>query len=148
MLSLEELLTIHSTLLTHLRDTKPDYIVIEVADGIFQRETRMLLESPEFCRSIDHMFFAATGGMSAECGVRHLRQYGLPLRATAGLLTQSQLAMREAEESTSLPCLSIDRMMNGEALELLRAGRAQQTKQLPRASRAGVPPLFAQPQVA
>lgn len=119
----EELLAIHRTLLSHLRAADPDYIVLEIADGIFQRETRMLLESDDFRDDIDHVFFAASDSLSAESGVRFVRDYGLPLRATAGSVTQSVLAAREAEEATGLPYLSVERIMDGALMEMLDAGR-------------------------
>ncbi len=121
MLSLEELLQVHNLLLAHLRTTNPDYIVVEVADGIFQRETEMLLESEEFRQTIDHVFFAANDSLSAECGVRCVRAHGLPLRATAGVMTQGALSIREAEKATGVPCLSNDMILSGKALELLSA---------------------------
>lgn len=119
----EELLWIHRTLLRGLRAAGPDYVVVEVADGIFQRETRMLLDSQEFRETVDHLFFAASDSLSAECGVRLVREYDLPLRATAGSVTQSVLASREAEEAAGIPCLSIDRIMDGTLKDLLDAGR-------------------------
>lgn len=120
MLSLDELLAIYRTLLAHLSATKPDYIVVEVADGIFQRETRMLLDLAAFVETVDHIFFAANDSLSAECGVRWLRERRLPVRATSGVVTQSQLAMLESEIATGLPCLSNERMVAGEVVELLR----------------------------
>jgi len=119
MLNLHELLDVYGTLIAHLQDYQPDYIVIEVADGIFQRETRMLLDSVRFRSRINHVFFAANDSLSAECGVRALSALNMPLRATSGMLTQSPLAVREAEEATGLPCLSIDRMLSGDLLPLL-----------------------------
>ena len=120
MTSLEELLDMHHALLGHLQATQPDYVVLEVADGIFQRETRMLLDSPAFRASADHVFFAAGDSLAAECGVRFLKALDLPLRATAGALTQSELSVAEAEAATGVPCIGIDRMMDGELLEILR----------------------------
>lgn len=122
MLGEEELLWIYDSLLGSLGATKPDYVVVEVADGIFQRETRMLLDSEEFRTSVDHLFFAASDSLSAESGVRFLQRYGLPLRATGGSVTQSALASREAEEAAGLPCLSTDRIMEGALGELLGDG--------------------------
>lgn len=119
MLELHELLDIFTTLLAYLQDENPDYIVIEVADGIFQRETRMLLDSVRFRAHINHVIFSANDSLSAECGVRHLSAMRLPLRATSGIVTQSPLAVREAEEATGLPCLSIERILSGEVLALL-----------------------------
>ena len=126
MLSLEELLGVYKSILGNLRASNPDYIILEIADGIFQRETRMLLESAEFRRSADHVFFAAGDSLSAESGVRLVREYGLPLRATAGSITQSPLASREAEEALDMPCMSIERLMDGTLKEVLGTGRALQ----------------------
>lgn len=120
MLDEDELLHIFRTLVSHLRRSNPDYIVLEIADGIFQRETRLLLDTDELRHAVDHVLFTAGDSLAIECGVRRLRELGWPVRATAGLLTQSPLAMREAEEVSGLPCLSIDRMLSGELLPLLQ----------------------------
>ena len=124
MLALEELLGVYESILGNLRASNTDYIILEIADGIFQRETRMLLESAEFRRSADHVFFAAGDSLSAESGVRSIREYGLPLRATAGSVTQSPLASREVEEALGMPCMSIERIMDGTLKEVLGTGRA------------------------
>jgi len=126
MLALEELLGVYESILGNLRASDPDYIILEIADGIFQRETRMLLESAEFRRSADHVFFAASDSLSAESGVRSIREYGLPLRATAGSVTQSPLASREAEEALGMPCMSTERIMDGTLKGVLGTGRALQ----------------------
>lgn len=119
MLELEQLLMVQSVLLSHLWAARPDYVVIEVADGIFQRETRMLLECYQSGGILDHLFFAVTGSLEAESGVRRLQELGLPLRATSGLIARSPLAVREAEEATGVPCLSTARLLEGDALRLL-----------------------------
>jgi len=124
MLSLDELLGITRTLVGHLRATRPDYVVLEVADGVFQRETRMLLESPAFRAGIDHVFFAAADSLAAESGARVARQLGLPLRALGGLVTRSPLATREAAAASGLPCLSIERLLDGAALDLVRGAQS------------------------
>jgi hypothetical protein len=129
MLGREELLNVYHALLAHLHASAPDYIILEVADGIFQRETRMLLESGAVRDSVDHVFFAACDSLSAESGARLVRDYDLPLRATAGAITQSLLATREAEEATSLPCLSTERIMDGTLMEILDAGRALESSE-------------------
>jgi hypothetical protein len=126
MLSLEELLGIYNSILGHLRAANPDYIILEIADGIFQRETRMMLGSELLPDSVDHVFFAASDSLSAEHGVRSMREYGLPVRAIAGSVTQSPLASREAEEAVGMPCMSIERIMDGTLKEVLGTGRALQ----------------------
>jgi hypothetical protein len=124
MLDREELITIFGELLNRAAASAPDYTIVEIADGIFQRETRMLLESAEVRDRVDHLFFAAGDSLGAECGVRRLREAGWPLRAVAGLVTASPLASREVEQEVGVPCLNIDQMMNGSLLELLGAGEA------------------------
>jgi hypothetical protein len=123
LLSYDELMQIYTTLLGHLQDAEPDYIVIEIADGIFQRETRMLLESAEFRQTIDHLFFAASGSLSAESGGRYLEKYSLPLRAITGTITQSPLAMREATAVTGVSCLTIEQIVNGGVFTVLESNR-------------------------
>jgi hypothetical protein len=140
MLSLEELLTVHRTLVGNLRETNPDYILVEIADGIFQRETKMLLECAEFRQDVEHAFFAANDSLSAACGTRHLKEYGIPLRAIAGAFTQSTLAMREAEETTGVRCLNLEQMLAGGVLETMGIARRETP-----ASAASVLPIVPAP---
>jgi hypothetical protein len=123
MLDAEQVFELLDVVISQLRASRPDYIVLEIADGIFQRETRMLLGSERFRSLVDHLFFSANDSLSAESGVRNLRAYGLPLRAITGRLTSSPLGMREAEELTGVPCLSTARILEGDAINLLRLPR-------------------------
>lgn len=132
LLNTEDLLRIQGTLLSQLRAARPDYIVLEIADGIFQRETRMLLQSAELRETVNHVVFAAMDSLSAESGVRHLRQYGLPLRAISGMLTRSPLGMREAEEATGVPCLETAKLETGAASVLLGVNRRLRSRTLAR----------------
>jgi hypothetical protein len=120
MLAPEELWQLWSTLLSRLHATAPDFIVVEVADGIFQRETAMLLRNPDYRAAVDHVFFAANDSLSAESGVRNLRELGWPVRAISGVVTKGPLGMREAAEATALPCLRPDQIAGGAALQLMR----------------------------
>ena len=139
MLDPDALHQLVSTLLSRLWATSPDAVVLEVADGIFQRETAILLRSAEFRAVVDHVFFAANDSLSAESGARHLREYGLPLRAVSGLVTKSPLMMHEVEAATGLPCLSPERIAEGGALELLRVTQARTLLAEPAAVSAPLP---------
>lgn len=127
MLRLRELLHITDTLVSHLRASGADYIVIELADGIFQRETRLLLDHPDFRASIDHVIFAAGDSLAAAYGARYCQQRGLPLRAISGALTRNPQMMREAEERTRVPCLNMAEVIERE-LFLGVSGIADSTK--------------------
>lgn len=93
-------------LVNHLTSSGTALNLVEVADGIYQRETSRLLASPVFRSMIDVIIFAAPDSMGAAAGVAHLRELGHEVVAISGLLTRSPLATREATAATGLPVLS------------------------------------------
>ena len=103
----------------HLYRSGVDVVVLEVADGIFQRETAMLLDSPKFARAVDGIVFAAGDAMGSSAGVQWLQQRGLPVVAASGLLTASPLAIREARAAHSLPVLDLDDLSSAGIAEVL-----------------------------
>lgn len=101
-----------------------DVIVAEIADGLLQRETAALLQSPRFAAGVTGVLFAAPDSMGAVAGVEWLERRGLPVVAVSGALTQSPLAVREARAATRLPVLGTDELAAPEnALQLLGAAR-------------------------
>lgn len=87
----------------HLAASGPDVIVLEVADGLLQRETARLFVTPEFTNWVDGVVFAANDALGAQAGVAWLAARQLPVITITGVLTSSPLAMREAEIATGLP---------------------------------------------
>lgn len=131
LLSLPELKRIHRTVLSRLMQREPDVVVLEVADGLFQRETRMLLTDPEFRGSVDHVVFAGVDSLSAESGARHLASWGYKVAATSGLASCSSLGIDECEAAVpGVPCLNALALATGQLLP--RIGL------LPRVEPAGV----------
>lgn len=94
-------------LLDHLSASGTDVNFVEIADGIYQRETSRLIASPVFRSSVDVVVFAAGDAMGAAAGVAHLRGLGLQVAAVSGRITRSPLAVREAEAALGLPVLDI-----------------------------------------
>ncbi len=94
----EQIEAISATLIAHLCEAGSDVIVVEVADGLLQRETRALLEASFSHRAFDGVLFAAADALGAAQGVRWLRERGHNVLAATGLMTASPLARREAEE--------------------------------------------------
>ena len=107
LLKLPDLEAILSTLIGHLQARDVSAIVIEVADGLYQRETASLLESERFRASVSGVLMAAQDSLGATAGAAWLRERQLPVVGIAGLLTQSPLASREAGAATSLPVYSL-----------------------------------------
>ncbi|MDP9469679.1 MAG: DUF1611 domain-containing protein [Chloroflexota bacterium] len=99
---------IATTLTGHIAAIGVDAIVLEIADGLYQRETVALLSSPQFTENLDGLIFAAGEAMGAAAGVEWLRRHGLPVLGVAGSLTRSPLAIREAREATGLPVFPIE----------------------------------------
>lgn len=101
---------ITSTLIGHLADQHVDTIVIEVADGLLQRETRLLMEA-EFSRQIFHgVMFAAADALGAAEGVRWLRGQRHNVVAATGIMTASPLARREADEVCRVPVRGVEQL--------------------------------------
>jgi hypothetical protein len=99
----DALLDIATTLSTEMSITKPDIIVVEIADGLLQRETAQLFGTPAFTDWVDGVIFAAGDALGAQAGISWLMARQLPVFAITGLLTASPLAQREAEEVCGLP---------------------------------------------
>ena len=91
------------TLGSHMAASKPDVIIVEVADGLLQRETARLFATPSFTSWADGLIFAANDALGAQAGVSWLTARQLPVFAITGVLTSSPLARREAEDICGLP---------------------------------------------
>jgi len=110
LLGLPALHDVMQRLLTNLAAHRVDAIVIEIADGLFQSETALLMQSPEFKSAVDGLVFSSGDAMGAAAGAGWLCGRGLPLLALAGVLTKSPLARREAQAATGLPVLGLDEL--------------------------------------
>lgn len=110
-----------TTLLAHLAGDGAQAIVFEVADGLFQRETAALLESPVFRAQVDAVIFAAGDAMGAAGGVAWLRTRRLPVLAATGVMTASPLAAREAAAATGLPIVTLEDLGSAQIAEVLGA---------------------------
>lgn len=111
---LESLHVTLSTILAELARWSPDAIVMEVADGLYQRETAMLIEAPWFREVVDGVLFAAPDAMSLSAGVALLRRFNLPVTALSGVVSMSPLAMREATAALAMPVLTIPELEDPE----------------------------------
>ena len=119
--SREELLSVWREITWALRADEPEVLVYEIADGIVQRETRMLLEDPVVRDSVDAVTYAAPDSLSCESGVRMLRGLGYKVLATAGPVANSALGRAEVEALTQIPCLAGDAILAGALVPALDA---------------------------
>lgn len=122
--SQEELDRIARTLLAQLAREEVDVAVIEIADGLFQRETAMMLELARSREWFEGLLFAAGDAMAAVHGVEWLRRRGHPLLAVSGLISTSPLAAREAEGETGVPVLGLSELTDPVAATKLAFARS------------------------
>jgi hypothetical protein len=105
-----------SSLVDHLTAAGANVNFVEVADGIYQRETSRLIRSEVFRSTVGVVLFAAGDAMGAAAGVSHLRSVGLEVAAVSGRLTRSPLAAREAELATGLPVLTAEQLTDADLM--------------------------------
>ena len=102
-LSLQEMLDTFHTLDGKLGSNGKNYLVVEFADGINQRETAMLLECPEIVSRIHKLIFCAADALGAVGGIHVLKtKFNLVPDAISGVCSSSPLHIRELNNFTDL----------------------------------------------
>lgn len=102
------------TLVATAAERGAEVIVVEIADGVFQQETRAILTSSRIRDRLDGILFAAPDALSALGGITVLAQVDLTPFAISGMLSCSPLAAAEAAEVTGLPILSREDLWSAE----------------------------------
>jgi len=111
--TLEELLNLYGLLINHAASRRVEWVVVEVADGVLQRETAALLQTWRFTTSVDAWLFAAGDPLGAAAGIRVLRDWGIDPLAISGVVSMSPLGMKEAQAATGLPCITGKELQSG-----------------------------------
>lgn len=103
--SVKELMDIFGVLVSQATAQRADCIVIEIADGLVQRETTALLTSPGFTRSINGWLLAANDAPGAAGAVSILKAWGITPLAITGNASRSPLVRQEVEAATGIACV-------------------------------------------
>jgi hypothetical protein len=125
LLEHEEIRALLVSLIDELAATSPDVIVVEVADGLFQRETALLVKDPLFKQQVDKVVFAAGEALGATAGQNLLAAHGMAPVAISGMLTASPLAMSEAAAALDVPVLDKEELASARVADLLLPGYAR-----------------------
>jgi len=91
----EELLELFQRMTADAARVRPDIVVMELADGLLQRETKLLLEHEAIRRRVAGVVLAAPCAASALFALAQLASQGHRVVAVSGRVTNSPLAMRE-----------------------------------------------------
>jgi hypothetical protein len=113
------------SLVHHLAQSGVDAMVLEIADGVLQRETSALLRSDAFRHIVGGIVLAGGDSMGAAAGYQWMRDLPTPVLALSGVLTAAPLQVLEAQQATDLPVFDREGLATPEnAMRLL--GHAQQ----------------------
>lgn len=97
---------IFKTLDLKFANNPKNYWVVEIADGIMQRETAMLLRNEYVRKRIHKLIFSAGDAQGALGGVRMLkREFDLEPHAISGRCTSSPLGISELKAMTDIPVI-------------------------------------------
>ncbi len=100
--------------------THPDVIIVEIADGLLQRETHMLLRSEVFRTMVSSIVLAVGDPLAAMGGAAFLRELHYEIAAFMGRISSSPLFVSELEQALPTPVLTSDRLFSDErALAIL-----------------------------
>jgi hypothetical protein len=121
MLEKKDLLHIFNSLDLKYANNPKNYWVVEIADGILQRETAMLLQAKEIRSRIHKLIFCANDTFGIIGGLKVLKEkFNLAPDAISGICSSSPLGIRELKNYTNLPIYdSIERDLNKVAPILL-----------------------------
>ncbi len=92
-------------LLGHAAERGCDIAVMEIADGLYQRETGALVADPWLRARMAGLVFACGDAVAAAGGVAELARHGLRPDALTGVLSCSPMAVAEAEAATGVTVL-------------------------------------------
>jgi len=118
MCSKTEILDVYQTLLYQLEAEQPDYIVMEIADGLLERETDFLLRDKAFMSTIHSMIFSCGDSLGVFYGLHLLESFGIIPAVICGRFTMSPLLIKEVQAKTNIPALDIDQLASGAYVHL------------------------------
>ncbi|MEM6270862.1 MAG: hypothetical protein AAF998_15580 [Bacteroidota bacterium] len=125
MYEMQELLDIFAGLSRKVEAIDPDYIVVEIADGLLQRETSMLLHNPAFRSVVDHVLLSCGDSLSVQSGLEFLARVGLQPFAISGLINASPLMVEEVRQTVALPVLGLEHLSDRRIVRRLRHAMAK-----------------------
>ena len=103
LLAERELLRIFDTLDLKIANNPRNHWIVEVADGLLQRETALLLASPLLRDRVDRLILCATDSFGALGAIQTLSdRYGLVPDAVSGLIANSPLGVRELTDNAAV----------------------------------------------
>lgn len=108
MCSTEEVLDIYATLMKKVQVENPDVIIVEIADGLLQRETFGLLKHNGFMSTVEGVILSCPDSLSVLGGLKVLSSIRLTPVIISGLFTASPLMVKEVKAITKTPVFTLE----------------------------------------
>ena len=103
-----DLLDLLETLLNRVERIKPDVVVIEIADGLLQKETSALINHKSFMSMVDNVVLSCADSLSINNGINILSKVNHKPVLLSGLFTASPLMIKEVQDQTDIPIFTLD----------------------------------------
>ncbi len=114
----QELQAIATGIVSNLLAHQPQYLVLEIADGVVQRETEMVLGILSALRLVDHVIYACHDPMGVAGGLEQIGSFGMNVVAISGWVACSPLAAKEAQTRTEVPVIPPEALQEPEIVDL------------------------------
>ncbi|MCG8359249.1 MAG: hypothetical protein MI920_27100 [Kiloniellales bacterium] len=109
------------TLLAHAAREGCNVAVVELADGLFQKETAHLLNKPRVRDGFAGVIFAAPDALAASGGCATLRAMGIEPAVLTGMVSCSPLGADEAEAATGVRVVTRESLCDADQADALLA---------------------------
>lgn len=114
------LLDLYQSLLTKMvNSVNPDYVIVEIADGLLERETNALLKHAAFIRQFQGAIFSAAGSLSSIAGAKQLEDLGINIIGISGLVTTSPLLVEEIRQNSKYSVLLMEDLMSEKIIHII-----------------------------
>jgi hypothetical protein len=102
----EELIDLFNTITADISKINPDVTIMEVADGVLQRETNLLLYEPSIRQSVKGVVVTADSAPAALYVVEYLKKMAYNILVVTGAITSSPLYVKEFQRNSDIPIIS------------------------------------------
>jgi len=112
MCETDEILDILETLLNRIERINPEAVVIEIADGLLQRETKALINHKPLMNMIDGVLLSCADSLSINSGIDILSKINHTPIILSGVFTASPLMIKEVKNETDIPIFTLEDYTN------------------------------------
>jgi len=116
MRPVEELIQLFNALIVASMKNHPQAIVVEIADGILQRETYGLLSNSRFMNMIHDIILSGVDSLGLLGALQVLEELQITPTLLAGRVTSSPLLIQEVQNLCTIPVLNLQQLIDPQSI--------------------------------